>query len=151
MKLRELLIESAGQMRRGMLVQSLEQFIKDPNANEDVKVQSLDEGGEFLYEDDGEWKPIQFSPKVKAQYSAPVTPSTTDVKTDPRLEYSAVITPDELAQIVHHKNSYAIYYLDQNKVAQRVTREPIYIDQPTIEKTTKKLQNSWKNLKKIEL
>lgn len=142
MKLRELLIESAGQMKRGMLVQSLDQFVKDPNANEDVS-NNLEED-EFL-DEDGEWKPIQFSPKFGAKYSPTITPS--DTPDAEREAYSSVISPQELAQVVHNKNSFVIYYEEKSgdkRVKRRITTEPIYMDIPTIEKTTKKIESQVK-------
>lgn len=121
--------ESVGEMIRGMLVQTPDQFVKSggaPRPNPELE-EDLAPGEQ----------PVKFAPSFKAKYSA----NTQEPETRP---YSKIITPDEVAQLVHHKNSYVIYYEykspdDSKKVIEkRITTEPIYISQPKVQELAAK-------------
>lgn len=127
MKIFELaLMENApsgqGKMFMGMLVQTPEQFVRSEHA-EQKQEQEIDEA-------EGE-QPIKFYPK--AQYSGPQT--TTGAPN----QISRPISPQEIATLMHGKNSYVIYYEykapdDPSKIKEkRVTTEPIYLDRKTVE------------------
>jgi hypothetical protein len=82
-----------------------------------------------------------FQPKIGAKYSQQQNPD------DPAGAYandvSKPITPQDLAGILHAKNSYAIYYVYKNASGEdsekRVTTKPIYISKAHIEQLTAKV------------
>jgi hypothetical protein len=127
MKIFELaLMESAptgnGKMFMGMLVQTPEQFVRSEHAEQRDQNQELDED---------DYQPIKFMPK--AQYSGPqTTTGTADAISKP-------VSPQELANLMHGKNSYVIYYEvkapdDPSKIKEkRVTTEPVYLDRQTVQ------------------
>ena len=126
MKIFELaLLENApsgqGKMFMGMLVQTPAQFVRSEHA-EQRQEQEIDEAESE--------QPIQFYPK--AQYSGPqTTTGAADAISKP-------ISPNEIAQLMHGKNSYVIYYEvkapdDPSKIKEkRVTTEPVYLDRKTV-------------------
>jgi hypothetical protein len=134
MKIFELaLLESSssgqGKMFMGMLVQTPEQFVKSEHAEQ--KDQELDE--------DDSYQPVKFIPK--AQYSGPqTTTGTADAISKP-------ISPDEIAQLMHGKNSYVIYHEvkapdDPSKIKEkRVTTQPVYIDRKTVDELNQQFAN----------
>lgn len=124
MKISQLLNEmSDGKMVRGMLVQTLDQFLKS-NGVQPSKMEPLDE-------DDVEVKPIRFAPSFSAKFTRKPGPEQ-DTPQDQEKPYATAVSPEEIARMVHHKNSYAIYYdykvKGSDKVFQkRLTTKPIYI------------------------
>ncbi|MFY8211364.1 MAG: GP88 family protein [Candidatus Nanopelagicus sp.] len=128
----EFLIESStgepGKMIMGMLVQTPEQFVRSQHQEQPEEI-----------DEDDEYKPIMFNPKARAQYTKPpVEPQEqpADGVVDPYA--GKEISPDEIAKLLHGKNSYVIYYEykaadDPNKVLEkRVTTEPIYISRERV-------------------
>lgn len=118
-------------MVRGMLVQSPEEFVKSSGyqpAKEDMVSEAE--------------QPIVFQPKIKTQYSADVKAGEEDPT---RSAYSKPISPEEVANIAHQKNSYVIYYVvkapdDPSKsIQKRVTTEPIYIKKEAIDKKAEQI------------
>jgi hypothetical protein len=139
MKISQLITESAqGKLVRGMLVQTLDQFVKTGGAERpDAELDEELEAGE---------QPVRFNPSYRAQYTQkpeqPQKPET-DQPQDNRSLYSKVISPDEIAKMVHHKNSYVIYYEYKSPGAdkvteKRITTEPIYIPQDKINELAEK-------------
>jgi hypothetical protein len=139
MKLTDILLESAqGRLVRGMLVQTLDQFVK--TGGSERPDEELEE--ELEQKVEPKEQPVRFNPSYKAQYTQ--APQDTTQPTDDRSLYSKIISPDDVAKMVHHKNSYVIYYEykaqdDPTKVLEkRVTTEPIYIPQDKINDLVKK-------------
>lgn len=144
MKIRELLKESSGKVIRGMLVQTPEEFIKNPfgenplDEDEDEKEQTNSK------EKQPEYQPMSFIRTIpsKASYSAEIEPEK--ARKD---SYSKLITPDELVQIVHHKNSYVVYHEQKSpddphkKIKKRITTDPIYPSQEIVNKAKKSAAN----------
>lgn len=126
---KNIITEAAAKLVRGMLVQTPDQFIKSKGS------ERPDEGLEEELAP-GE-QPIKFAPSFRAGYSA-------QMQEPESRPYAKVITPDEVAQLVHHKNSYVIYYEykssdDPNKIIEkRITTEPIYISQPKVQELATK-------------
>jgi hypothetical protein len=139
MKITDLLLESEqGKLVRGMLVQTLDQFVKTGGATRpDEEISEELEPGE---------QPVRFNPSIKAQYTQkPEQPQgTSPQQADNRKLYSKIVSPDDVAKMVHHKNSYVIYYEykapdDPSRVLEkRVTTEPIYIPQDRINELAEK-------------
>lgn len=138
LKMHSALLESThGIMHRGMLVQTLDQFVKTGGSE---RPEEVDEELETGATPEPEEKPIRFNPAYRAQYSSPITPKEPSGKPDPRRAYSKVVDPDEIAKMVHHKVSYTIYYEYKapddptRTLEKRITTEPIYIPLDRIEK-----------------
>lgn len=119
-------LHGSGKMFMGMLVQTPAQFVKTHHSGDHEK---------GLGEDDS-YQRITFHPQAK--YSGPET--TTGDKDD----ISKPISPQELATLMHGKNSYVIYHEyrapdDPTKVKEkRITTEPVYIDRKTVDDLNKK-------------
>lgn len=142
MKINDFLLESAqGKMVRGMLVQSLDQFVKTSGVthpNEEEIAEELEPGEQ----------PVRFNPSFRARYTQnpdqPQGNPQAPQQPDDRKLYSKIVSPDDIAKMVHHKNSYVIYYEykapdDPSKVLEkRVTTEPIYIPQDKISELAEK-------------
>jgi len=137
MKITDILLESAqGKMVRGMLVQTLDQFVKTGGATRPDE--ELEE--ELEQKVEPKEQPVRFNPSIKAQYTQnPEQPQgATPKQPDDRKLYSKIISPDDVAKMVHHKNSYVIYYEykapddPSRTLEKRVTTEPIYIPQEKI-------------------
>lgn len=117
----------SGKTFMGMLVQTPEQFVKSEHKEHHEEI-----------EEDGSYQTITFKPRAK--YSGPET--TTGVAGD----VVKPISPQELATLMHGKNSYVIYYEykapdDPSKVKEkRVTTEPVYIDRKKVDELSKKYE-----------
>ena len=141
MKISEFLLESEqGKLVRGMLVQTLDQFVDTGGAERpDEELDEELEPGQ---------QPVRFNPSYKAQYTQKPDQAAQDTEQpqadDKRSLYSKIISPDDVAKMVHHKNSYVIYYEykapdDPSKTLEkRVTTEPIYIPQDRISELSDK-------------
>jgi len=136
MKIKDILLESAqGKMVRGMLVQTLDQFVKAS------KVETVEEELDTAPSEEPKQQPVRFSPSIKANYSD--QPNQQPTQLDPsRSGYSKILNPDDVAKMVHHKNSFVIYYEYKapddpgRTLEKRVTTEPIYIPQERIGELT---------------
>lgn len=133
MKIRDLLLESNGKMTRGMLVQTLDQFV-DTGGIE--RPEEIDE------ELGAEEQPVRFHPPIKPQYSQPVQDQPLDKE---RSLYGKIVQPDDIAKMVHDKNAYVIYYEEKapddpsKKLEKRITTEPIYIRQEVIKQVSEQV------------
>lgn len=103
MRAYEFLLEDIGKEKRGMLVQTLDQFVKSKGIKPSYN-KPLDE--------DNEEKPIYFNPKARAQYSPeiPEKPPKSDAPRTGKDSYSRVVSPQELADFLLHKEGYGLYY-----------------------------------------
>jgi len=142
MKITDLLLESEqGKLVRGMLVQTLDQFV-DTGGSERPEEVEEDLDTEQEPEKKPKEQPIRFNPSFKTKYTD--RPAQATPQQGPQSLYSKIVSPDEVAKMVHHKNSYVIYYEykapdDPSKIKEkRITTEPIYIPQDRIEAMAEK-------------
>lgn len=139
MKISQLITETAsGKMVRGMLVQTLDQFVNTGGSKRPDEDIDEDQNPEI--------KPVIFAPPIKAKYTLKPEEMPDDDVVQPtdRDEYSKEVSPEELARMVHHKNTYVIYYeykspSDPKKVLEKsITTEPIYISKDKIDELSQK-------------
>ena len=133
MKIKDIIVESApagpGKKVLGMLVQTPEQFLKSQSSNK----QEMDEA-----DGDG-YQPIMFDPKTRAAYSADIKPAATP---RPSTDISRPIDPNDIAELLHGKNSYVIYYEYKapdnpgKTLEKRVTSKPLYVSREKVQELT---------------
>jgi len=133
---KSIVAESDGKMVNGMLVQSLDDFVQ----SQGITPKHMGEVGEIEEALEPGESPVIFHAKPKGSYSA----EPTDASLSPeRAEYAKVIDPDEIAKMVHHMNSYVIYYEfkatddPSKKLTKRITTDPIYVPMDKIEEISK--------------
>lgn len=132
------LAESIGRIIRGMLVQTPDQFVRSKGIKPKLTPTPTQDLGEELAP--GE-QPIRFAPSFKASYSQ----QTQEPDASTQRPYAKAISPDEVARLVHHKNTYVIYYEykspdDPSKIIEkRITTEPIYIPQNVVQQTSERV------------
>lgn len=116
--------EALGKIVMGMLVQTPDQFVKSEHGEVRTEV-----------DEDDDYKPITFQPRAKYTGPSTVTGAPDDV--------SKPVSPQELATLMHDKNSFVIYYNykapdDPSKIKEkRLNSKPVYIDRPTVDKYNK--------------
>lgn len=143
MRINEILLESRGkQSKNGMIVQSLEDFLRS-NGVQPAKM-PVDQQTELAEDvETGQpdnWQPVRFAPKITPQYTGQSdasdetdTPKKAGQKRLAHDAYSKVISPAEVANIAHEKATFVIYY-ESKKLGKtvRLTKSPIYIGKQAI-------------------
>lgn len=140
MRLFELIFEAAkaGKMENGMLVQSLEQFVKSNG------IQPAHSTSNQELEEEGEWKPIEFNPTIKPKFT-----QKDDTEKQPSRDdsYSKTISPEDLANLMGEKNGYVVYYDEPSpekggpKTRRRLNEKPIIVRTEKIQELAKEAED----------
>jgi hypothetical protein len=140
MRISEILLEAkSSAIKNGMVVQTIEEFLKSKGVKPvKMPVEQQTELAENVENPNDEWKQVRFDPTYRPQYTGQTATTPTPAQPSEVDKYSKIISPQDIANVVHEKNSFVIYYEykapdnPRKKTVKRVTQAPIYIDQTKI-------------------